>query len=321
MCEDDGYCSFSDKTCPSGQRFGDFSPPPLANACVPTDDAPMTTSATTGPNLDTSSATSSSTASGGETATPTSSMTADPTTLGTTGPSEGTSGSSSTGAPPRPDPDLVLWLTFDDADSPFTDTSVYGRTVTCSDPGCPSVTQEGPVSSAAVFDGEDDVLAVINDPALETETAVTLAFFVRNDLLSDLFISAAISRPYGVDNENSWEFFFLDADTDGSNDFVLELADVDGQVRLVVPPLASKAQWQHVAAVWSPGSVGLYLDGELQASAPATQLLFDDSPVLVGADRDGGIVRHFFRGAIDDVRIYRRALDENEIAGLCAARD
>lgn len=313
VCEENGYCSYSDETCPSQRRFGGFSPPALANECVPLDDA-ATESSSGLSDLATSTSTSSSTGSQGETAA-TSSTTDDDTTGGTTGLSEDSTGSS-TGGPPQPDPDLVLWLTFDDPRNPLADRSAYGRTVTCVEPECPSVAAEGPSSSAAVFDGEDDVLEIPNDAALETDTAVTVAFFVRNDLLSDLSISSVIARPYGAGNENSWEFFFVDEDADGENDIVLEVADVDGQVRLVVPPLAAKAEWQHVAAVWSQGSVELYLDGELQASAPATQLLFDDSPVFVGADRDGDVVRHFFRGAFDDVRIYRRALEPDEIAEL-----
>lgn len=309
VCEENGYCSFADDTCPSQRRFGGFSPPALANECVPLDDT-GTTSSSGAPDLDTSASTSSSTRSAGETAT-TSSTTADE----TTGLSEDTTGSS-TGGPPEPDPDLILWLTFDDPRDPLADSSVYGRTVTCAEPECPSIAAEGPSSNAAVFDGEDDVLEIPNDAALDTETAVTVAFFVRNDLLSDLSITSVVALPYGMETENSWEFYFVDEDDDGNNDIVLEVADIDGQVRLVVPPLASKAEWQHVAAVWSRDTVRLYLDGDLQASAAATQLLFDDSPVLVGADRDGDIVRHFFRGAFDDIRIYRRALDEAELAAL-----
>jgi hypothetical protein len=47
------------------------------------------------------------------------------------------------------------------------------------------------------------------------------------------------------------------------------------------------------------------------------ELLMDDQPVLVGADHDppDGYVGHFI-GAIDDVRIYDRVLDQAELAGL-----
>lgn len=34
ICEDNGYCSFGDPGCPSGQRFGDHAPGDLAGTCV-----------------------------------------------------------------------------------------------------------------------------------------------------------------------------------------------------------------------------------------------------------------------------------------------
>jgi hypothetical protein len=34
VCQPEGYCSFPDERCPSGQRFGDAAPAGVANACV-----------------------------------------------------------------------------------------------------------------------------------------------------------------------------------------------------------------------------------------------------------------------------------------------
>ena len=36
VCQPDGYCSFPDDTCPSGQRYGDLAGGSLAGQCVPT---------------------------------------------------------------------------------------------------------------------------------------------------------------------------------------------------------------------------------------------------------------------------------------------
>lgn len=44
-CEPDGYCSFPDASCPSGQRYGAYAGAGRAGMCVPTD--PSTTSAAT----------------------------------------------------------------------------------------------------------------------------------------------------------------------------------------------------------------------------------------------------------------------------------
>ncbi len=47
LCQPEGYCSFPDESCPSGQRFGDAAPSGVANACVDQGDA--STGASTGP--------------------------------------------------------------------------------------------------------------------------------------------------------------------------------------------------------------------------------------------------------------------------------
>ncbi len=315
MCEAGGYCSFPDETCPSGRRFGAHSPDEIAQQCVRDDDDGGTSTSVL-PDTDTGTTEADDTSSsdgGGETLALTSGATT--TTDGTTGAFDG-SGGSSTGA--SLDPDLVLWLTFDDPDDPYADASAYARTVVCNagDAACPEIATRGTFSGVSVFDGVDDVLEIPHDPDLETDSGLTVALFVRNDMLSALPIRTVIARPYGVATENSWELFFRDQDADGSNDLVFEIADSDGQQQLIVPPLVAKGEWQHVAAVWSPGSVSLYLDGELQATAAAADMLFDDASVRVGADLDTAVIAHHFAGAIADVRVYRRALDEAEIAAL-----
>lgn len=37
VCQANGYCSFGDDTCPSGQRYGDLAPGDLAGTCVESD--------------------------------------------------------------------------------------------------------------------------------------------------------------------------------------------------------------------------------------------------------------------------------------------
>ncbi len=313
-CESGGFCSFPDETCPSGRRYGAYTPAALAEQCVP-EDEPSTSSTSTAPGTGTTEVEGTSSESGEDTL----ALTSGASTTTTTGASTGVldeSGSSSTGAPA--DPDLVLWLTFDDPDNPFADSSSYGRAVVCDAEGaaCPDAAVPGPMANAAVFDGTDDLLEIPHDPDLETDAGLTVALFVRNDLLSALPIRTVIARPYGMGSDNSWELFYRDQNSDGDNDLVFEIADSDGQVQLVVPPLAAKGEWQHVAAIWSVGEVSLYLDGELQASAPAAEMLFDGASVRVAADSDAGEVTHYFMGAVADVRIYRRALDEAEIAAL-----
>jgi len=88
--------------------------------------------------------------------------------------------------------------------------------------------------------------------------------------------------------------------------------------RLESPPLRWRAgEWHHVAGTFDGKQMRLYVDGREVASLPI------EAPASVDVSGDacfvGGCgVKWPFRGAIDEVRIYERCLDANEIAARYA---
>jgi hypothetical protein len=72
--------------------------------------------------------------------------------------------------------------------------------------------------------------------------------------------------------------------------------------------------WVHLAATYDGDTIRLYVDGELEASADGPSSVgTNNDPLGIGAGADG------FRpleGALDDARIYDRALSGAEIAAL-----
>ncbi|MBL4689331.1 MAG: LamG domain-containing protein [Nannocystaceae bacterium] len=313
-CEAGGYCSYPDGTCDSGRRFGAHAPDEVAQQCVTVGPAASSTSGSTAARDSGSEGGQTSTGASGDTLALTSG--ASSTTSGvSTGMSEGSDGGS-TGE--LSDPDLVLWLTFDDLANPFADWSDYAREVRCElEAGaCPEITQRGVSSNACLFDAVNDVLEVPHDPDLETDGGLTVALKVRNDVLSDPSIHTVIARPFGIGTDNSWEIYFRDQDNDDISELVFEIVTVDGDQRLVATPSAGKGERMHIVAVWSPEMMALYIDGELQVSEPSSPMGLDDGSVYVGGDLDDEIPDNFFGGAVDDVRVYRRVLDPDEIAAL-----
>jgi hypothetical protein len=77
-----------------------------------------------------------------------------------------------------------------------------------------------------------------------------------------------------------------------------------------------KAGWHHVGGVQSDGRRTLYVDGRAAGSGEAQPA---DGPgdLWIGGSKS---VREFFRGAIEDVRLYRRALSHPEVARLAASK-
>jgi len=73
-------------------------------------------------------------------------------------------------------------------------------------------------------------------------------------------------------------------------------------------------QWHFVAGTYEASTVSLYVDGVFIGSVPGS-VVYRTEKITIGAD---GGVDNFFRGAIDDVRIYNRVLDAAEIQQLYA---
>ena len=77
-------------------------------------------------------------------------------------------------------------------------------------------------------------------------------------------------------------------------------------------------QWSHVTAVFDGTNVSFYFNGVLDSSvsgtgAYATNIAYD---LYLGRQGSSAPVSNLFSGTIDEVRIYNRALDSNEITAL-----
>ena len=70
--------------------------------------------------------------------------------------------------------------------------------------------------------------------------------------------------------------------------------------------------WIHQVQTWDGRRLELWIDGERRDSTSAVgALALGDSPVRIGWDQ-----YYFFQGDIDEVRIYDRALSDDEVRGL-----
>jgi hypothetical protein len=71
-------------------------------------------------------------------------------------------------------------------------------------------------------------------------------------------------------------------------------------------------QWHHVAAVYDGTNKYIYVDGVLDASAPATGTIAQNSyPVCIGENAEAP--GHLWNGLIDEASIYNRVLTASEI--------
>jgi hypothetical protein len=66
-------------------------------------------------------------------------------------------------------------------------------------------------------------------------------------------------------------------------------------------------EWTHVALVVEPTRVTMYLNGRPAVDNAARGAEEFDGPLTIGEDPNGG--GRFFNGLVDEVRVYRRALE------------
>ena len=205
--------------------------------------------------------------------------------------------------------DLVAYWAFNKASGvTATDASGNGHDGTLL--GSPKRTA-GYLGGALAFDGADDKVVVPYHRALNPET-FSICFWV-NVAPGSTGYRAPVS---GVDAEfgvNSGYTFFLNPD----NIWEFRVGGGEWQ-HSVTGSAAALGEWEHITGVYADGLINFYMNGELLKSAtmsPARLNINTRQELLIGAGGNEFATHAFyFRGMIDEVRIYNRALDAAEIA-------
>lgn len=84
----------------------------------------------------------------------------------------------------------------------------------------------------------------------------------------------------------------------------------------------SNNTWVHISVVYTPGNVKTYVNGTLLDDYSFTQgEINGDTTIRIGRHNDdtGYGSRRFFKGAIDEVALYHRALSDSEVQAQCLA--
>lgn len=166
-----------------------------------------------------------------------------------------------------------------------------------------------------VFDGTDDRIATNFRYALAEDDDFTWAWWANKaDPAGTKSGSIMVGNRYGNSGAESFEFIKL---TPASGQFANtnSAASIEGYN---YPDLTNDG-WHHYAMVKSGTSYQWYVDGAPQGSP--TTINYDESsllPFLIGGDDDGSgtKVNEHFKGALDDVILYREALTPAEISNV-----
>jgi len=202
-------------------------------------------------------------------------------------------------------------------DGDLTDSSGQGNNGTL----VGNATYDAGVSGQAIsFNGVDSYVDIADDPSLDLDTSLTIAAWVNlHDL--DTYYFIAHKGPSGTAGDNYPGNFALRISPAG----ILQVLHQTSQGQTFATYNSSAAitarQWCHVAGTLTKGeSVEFYINGRRAGSAAQeTEFgILNDISVKIGGRTDN---YSFFNGAMDDVRIYNRALAQAELAWLAGKTD
>ncbi|MEW5937051.1 MAG: GLUG motif-containing protein [Candidatus Thermoplasmatota archaeon] len=182
------------------------------------------------------------------------------------------------------------------------DSSTYGHNATAYN-GAQTTT--GKYGRAGLFDGVDDYVSYPDDPDL--------------DLVGDFTVCAWM---------NATAFTWLAGlvskyQTAGTNGFTLRMNVAAPYDRINFCEFASPTKlalgtWYHVAGVMDDGVARIYINGSLDSSgSPGYTPAANADALRIGSDFSA----RYFNGMIDDVRLYKIALNASEVANIASSED
>lgn len=173
---------------------------------------------------------------------------------------------------------------------------------------------DGKINEALAFDGQASLVEINDSESLDITEAITIEFwFTKTGMSSEAVYPRPVSKGQATVDDGAYGVWVADQPTaidigfrapglqggGGQNDF-----------RSAALPDYMDGGWYHVAVTYDGESGRIYFDGEKVLDiATSGEFPQTDDPLHIG---DGNNQRHF-NGAIDEVRIYNRDLEEDEI--------
>jgi len=160
------------------------------------------------------------------------------------------------------------------------------------------------------LDGTSGAYAA-TDSILDTTLPFTVSAWVR--LASDAD-PATMYTAVSQDSATTSRFLLQYDNTVSTWAFKVRSEDQATKVSAVATSPAALGTWTHLTGVWDGAEIRLYVDGQPAGSAATALSWAAPAGFSIGRARFDGAPVNRFKGAIDDVRAYARALSADEIA-------
>lgn len=166
---------------------------------------------------------------------------------------------------------------------------------------------------AMTFDGSDDYYLVSDDASLQFSTGITMSAWVK---ITDETGGDPLHIIIGKD---TWRLY----QPRGEVDFTGHLYIGGVTYTPMIGDDLNKSQWYHICVTFDGDTIRTFLDGEhltLGAGSSASEIVVNGTigtnsgtHVAIGGSHTGGSL---FDGDIDEIQIYARGMDDNEVKRL-----
>ncbi|MEM6448676.1 MAG: LamG-like jellyroll fold domain-containing protein, partial [Cyanobacteria bacterium P01_D01_bin.105] len=168
----------------------------------------------------------------------------------------------------------------------------------------------GKLGNAVQLDGNSGRVLVQDSAELNITHQLTLSAWVKADQFTKwtgIITKGTNSAPYSL--------MIMD---DGAIQFESNYGQADKGMWKSHGQLTAN-EWHHVAATYDGEALRFYIDGQLDSNVVYTDIDFaiNNEDLIVGAQLPGG--DEYFDGALDDVRVYNRALSNVEVNALATS--
>lgn len=201
-----------------------------------------------------------------------------------------------------------------------------GNSLTGTSSGSPTLGADGAIlldsDTAIDFDGSDDFISLGDPAALAfsdvTPWAVSVWFrrpaeagAVFNLIIGkrDESVAAAVGTAWAIGLNDS------------TQRVTVRVGGYSAQTTATATPLLDDNIWHHLCIVWNPALARLldiWIDGVVVAytASGAATTVVTTAPVLIGAYGNAGAETALFTGRLDELAIFSRAIEPNEIRAL-----
>jgi hypothetical protein len=173
----------------------------------------------------------------------------------------------------------------------------------------------GNLGSAYFFDGLSSSVEVADSPSLRPQKEVTVSVWVNIDVGQTY--KRILTKGVNInDSHGSYQLITGSNLNDNFHDDPLFTIQTTAGYRVPDPAHGQPtAKWIHVVGVNDGLKAKLYYNGAFAAEVDSVgSLRYDNNSLVIGGDLL--YPSSFFKGSIDDVRIYNRALSASEVAAL-----